>query len=168
MTADEASLKEYVEGLLKETREELVRADGKASLLFAASGVALGAILAGVINGKWAPGDLAGWATVVFGAGAAFYVGALCALGYSVWPRVRREDETRPADYFGDIVNYRRIENRPALRKALERGAENPERAISQLVTISVIVWKKYVGIRVALRLFAVSLALCAGAVLAG
>lgn len=159
---------EYAERILTETREELVRADGKASLLLAASGVVLGVALAAVVNGKWEPGDLASGATVVFAAGAGLYLVAICALGYAVWPRIRREDETRPADYFGDIINYKRPEHRPALRKALERGAENPERAISQLVTISVIVWKKYVGIRVALRLFTVSLLLCAGAVLLG
>lgn len=160
--------KAYAETLLEETREELTRADAKASLLFAASGVVAGAVLAGIINGKWAPGDLQPWATVTFAVGAGLYAAAVCCLGYAVWPRITHEEATRPAAYFGDIVNYRGSEKRQALRNALERGASNPERTISQLVILSGIVWRKYIGIRMALRCFAMSLSLCAVAVIAG
>jgi len=159
---------EYTELLLGETREELTRADSRAHLLFAASGVILGAILAGVINGNWRPGDLDTLATIAFGIGTALYVAAIGGLGYAIWPRVRHEEETRPADYFGDIVNYKGKEKRPALREAVKRGAANPDRATSQLLIVSLIVWKKYAGIRAALILFPLSLACCAGAVIFG
>src|SRR5262245_8921031 len=48
----------YLVDLLKEAREELARADSKAALLLAATGVAVGALLAGLIGGKWMPFSL--------------------------------------------------------------------------------------------------------------
>lgn len=165
---EEDQLQDYTDAVLKETREELVRADTKASLLFAASGVVLAAVLAGIINGEWTPGDLEAWATWVFAGGATAYAAAVVALGVAVWPRIQHEEPTRAADYFGDIVNYKGEEKRPALREALRRGAANTERSTSQLVIISGIVWTKYRGIQVAVACFGVSLAACATAVLLG
>jgi hypothetical protein len=51
---------ELPEALLEESREELGRADGKASILFAASGVVVSVLLAGAIARKWDPTEL-GW-----------------------------------------------------------------------------------------------------------
>lgn len=161
-------VREYTERLLAETREELARADSKAQLLFAASGVVLGAILASIANGNWGPGDLVPLATIVFAVGAAAYIIAIVALGTAVWPRIHHEEANKPADYYLDIVNYKGAQKRPALREALTRGAANGERATSQLVIISSIVVTKYNAIRTALVFFAVSLLLCGLAVLLG
>ena len=51
---DEAILL-YTTSLLSSAREEIDRADSKASILLAASGVATGALLAGLMAGNWTP-----------------------------------------------------------------------------------------------------------------
>src|SRR4051794_39744612 len=114
---------QYTAQLLAETREELTRADSKASLLFAAFGVVLGALLAGVISHKWQPADLAPVATVVFWFGAALAVGGVLGLGYAVWPRIVDEKADWPASYYGHIVAYG--SDREALRAALDKGVKS-------------------------------------------
>src|SRR3954452_18945096 len=91
---EEEKVQQYTEALLKETREELIRADAKASLLFAATGVVLAAVLTGIISGKWNPGDLKAGATGAFILGATAYAVAVISLGYAVWPRITHEEET--------------------------------------------------------------------------
>ena len=163
----EAALQAYIEGMLRETREELVRADNKASILFASGGVILGAILAGILSGDWQPDDLDRGATEVFWLGAAVYVGALIAVGYSIWPRLKHDEAQGAAFYFGDVREIGK-RSRSALREALKRGAETPERATEQLLVISDIVWKKMMGIRATLVLAPFGLTICAGAVIFG
>ncbi|MEA2676619.1 MAG: hypothetical protein QOJ81_760 [Chloroflexota bacterium] len=168
MSATDAEAKEYTERLLTETREELVRADTKASLLFAVSGVLLAAFLAGVINGEWTPGDLDKWATGVFALGAVLYLIAVVALGSAVWPRVTHKEAKRSADYFGDIVAYKGQASLESLKAALRRSAENADRPTSQLLIISGIVDTKYAGIRVAIGFFIASFSACTAAILLG
>lgn len=137
---------EYTAQLLAEAREELSRADAKASLLFAVIGVVFGALLAGLISQNWQPDDLAAGADVVFWFGTVLAVAGAVSLGFAVWPRITHTQPGGPASYFGDVVSYG--EDRDALRAALAAGAENGERNVEQLAVVSNIVWKKYVGIR--------------------
>jgi hypothetical protein len=157
---------EYSAQLLTETREELNRADSKASLLFAVFGVVLGALLAGLISHKWRPEDLAAGATVVFWAGTALAGIGAASLGFSVWPRIFREQPGGPASYYGDIVTYGK--DRARLRSALAEAATDDDRTVEQLAVVSHIVWRKYVGIRTALLLFLAAALMCAGAALLG
>jgi hypothetical protein len=53
-SAEDATLL-YATSLLSHAREEIDRADAKASILLAASGVGTGALLAGLIAGTWTP-----------------------------------------------------------------------------------------------------------------
>lgn len=152
----------YTGQLLTETREELGRADNKASLLFAVFGVVNGALLAGLIAHNWRPEDLATPATVVFWIGAGCAAAGAASLGFAVWPRTVRHQPGGPASYYGDIVTYGK--DRDALRSALAEAAEGDERTVEQLAVVSAIVWRKYAGIRCALRLFALAALLCAGA----
>lgn len=64
------AIENYAAKLLAETREEIVRADTKAEILFAACGVVVAAVLAGMITGDWSPEDLDRVATVVFWMGS--------------------------------------------------------------------------------------------------
>jgi hypothetical protein len=157
---------EYTRQILTETREELTRADSKASLLFAVFGVVLGALLAGLISQRWQPADLAAGATVVFWLGTALAALGAASLGWAVWPRVNHEQADGPASYFGDVVAYGA--DRAALRAGLAAGAASDERDVEQLAVISSIVWKKYAGIRLALRLFPAAAVLCAAAAIFG
>jgi hypothetical protein len=156
----------YTGQLLAETREELGRADNKASLLFAVFGVVNGALLAGLIAHNWRPEDLAAGATVVFWVGAACAAAGAAGLGFAVWPRITRKQPGGPASYYGDIVAYSKDRN--ALRAALAEGAEGTDRAVEQLAEISRTVWRKYQGIRFALVMFSVAAALCACVVIFG
>src|SRR4051812_15883694 len=123
--------RDYIAKLLAETREELTRADAKASILFAAFGVVVAVVLAGLVSGDWAPADLARLATVVFWVGTGLAVLAFVALGYTLWPRIEHEDLKEAVSYFGHVRAYRK-HDRAALRQALERGAQNDDRAIEQ------------------------------------
>lgn len=170
MSADEereAAVRAYIAGMLRETREELVRADNKASILLASGGVILGAILAGILSGDWQPANLDRGATEVFWLGAALFVGALIAVGYSIWPRLKHDEAQGAAFYFGDVREIGQ-RSRSALREALKRGAETPERATEQLLVISDTAWTKMMGIRTALVLAPLGLAICVGAVIFG
>jgi len=158
---------EYTERLLAETREELTRADAKASILFAAFGVVVAAVLAGIVSGDWAPADLAQLATVVFWLGTGAAVVSFVALAYTLWPRIEHEDLKVPISYFGHVRAYRKAD-RAALRQALERGSQNDDRTIEQLAVISDIVHAKFVGIRCAIVLFGVGSLLCTAAVIFG
>jgi uncharacterized MAPEG superfamily protein len=158
---------EYTRQLLKETREEIVRADTKITTLFASYGVVVVAVLAGIIGGDWKPADLADGATEVFIGGAAFAAVAFSALIVGLWPKTTHKHETGPANYFGDVLAYK---NKPddQLKTALELGARSNNRERKQLVIVSGIVQRKYTAVQVAIVTFAIALALCCGAVIFG
>jgi|KBSSwiStaDraftv2_1062776.scaffolds.fasta_scaffold737861_2 hypothetical protein len=148
--------------VLAATREELVRADAKATTLFATTGVAVGALLSGLLSGQWSPLRLqAGAPAWLWWAGAAATVAALTALAGAMYPRTRRSRaRTDVAAYFGDVVRIGRDE--------LDRALAVPDTAVvvDQVYEISVIVARKYALIKMALVLTALSVALFITAVL--
>ena len=77
---DESS--QHAAALHRETREELARADGKATTLLGVVGLILGALLAGIIAGNWSPNHLGCFEEMIFWLGA---VGAAAA-GAAVTP----------------------------------------------------------------------------------
>lgn len=157
--------KTYAAELLAETREEIGRADTKAAILFTAFGIAVAAVLAGLIAGDWSPKDLDRCATVVFwvGSGSAFL--SFLALGYALWPRIRPKKAKHPAGYFMQIHKY---DDLTALRTALKQSAESGDRTVQQLQVISDIAWRKFVGIRLAMLLYGFGVAACGVAVIFG
>jgi MFS family permease len=158
-------IKTYAAELLMETREEIVRADTKAAILFTAFGIAVAAVLAGLIAGNWSPKDLDRGATVVFwvGSGSAFV--SFLALGYALWPRIKHEKAEHPASYYLQIHKY---DDLNALRTALKQGAESGDRPVEQLKVMSDIAWSKFMGIRLAMLLYGFGIAACGGAVIFG
>jgi MFS family permease len=158
-------IKTYAAELLSETREEIVRADTKAAILFTAFGIAVSAVLGGMIAGDWSPKDLDRGATVVFwvGGGCAFV--SFLALGYALWPRMKHKNAEDPAGYYLDIHEY---DDLNALRTALKQSAEFGGRTVEQLRVTSDIAWSKFVGIRLAMLLYGFGIAACGGAVILG
>jgi Family of unknown function (DUF5706) len=148
---DEATLL-YAASLLDNAREEIDRADAKASILLAASGVVVGALLAGLIAGSWSPLKLqavvqwAWWLGLVESA-----IGIWC-LALAVYPRERKNDSGIP----GTVAYYRDVLAYPTtiqLVAALNRSAETTiDRIADQLRNVSWIVSSKYRLIRWGMR----------------
>ena len=139
----------FARQLLNETREELDRADRKAQILFAASGVGVSVVVAGIVAGDWSPLQLSAWALVAWGTGAGLVAIGLFVLGISIFPRIVHHDPGGKVAYFGHAASYPNIE---ALRAALEAAAAQPDdRTLDQLWIVSRIVVRKYRLIRWAL-----------------
>ena len=148
---DEATLL-YATSLLINAREEIDRADAKASILLAASAVVASALLAGLIAGSWTPLKLqamvqwAWWLGLVESA-----IGIWC-LAMAVYPRERKHASGIPGTvaYYGDVVAY---PTTAQLVAALNRSAEtNIERIADQLRQVSWIVSHKYRLLRWGMR----------------
>ncbi len=159
---DDPVRKDMVEALLKDTREELSRADGKAATLMSASGVVVSVLLAGAIAGKWDPTELGKW-QLLWWPGAATGVAGVVAFAVAVWPRVSHTEPKEELAYFGHVAQYKKVEN---LEAALtNKGAAIKDRTADQLLTVSKIVSAKYQYIRWGMRLLGAALLLCALAV---
>jgi hypothetical protein len=162
-SADDATLL-YATSLLDNAREEIDRADAKASILLAASGVATGALLAGLIAGTWTPLKLqvgiqwTWWTGVVEAA-----IGIGC-LALAVYPREHKNDSgiSWAVVYYGDVLAY---STTAQLVAALNRSAEtNIERIADQLRHVSWIADYKYRLIRWGMRILFLAVATIATA----
>jgi hypothetical protein len=158
---------EYTTQLLKETREEIVRADQKVTTLFASYGVIVVAVLAGIIGGDWKPADLATGATAIFVIGAVCAGSAFSALIIGLWPKTKHNQTTGPVNYFGDVIIYKKKPD-DQLKTALENGAKSNNRERNQLLIVSGIVQRKYRAVQVAIVTFAIAIVLCGGSVIFG
>jgi Family of unknown function (DUF5706) len=150
-SADQATLL-YAASLLGNAREEISRADAKASILLAASGVAAGALLAGLIAGSWTPAELRPAIQWAWWLGVAESAIGICCLAWAVYPRERKNDSGLPwtVVYYGDVVAYPTTAD---LVAALNRSAEtNIERIADQLRHVSWIVCHKYRLLRWGMR----------------
>lgn len=94
---DDNKSEEFVRELLAETRQELEKADLKATTLFAAFSVVAG--LAAVAYSAGVLGAL-DWTILP---GLVFLLGGATAVSLAVWPRVGRGTPGR-VDYFADVV----------------------------------------------------------------
>ena len=124
-------------------REEVDRADTKASLLLAASGVVVGALLAALLDGKWSPFGLDNRVEWLWWLGVAAAAGGLAALGAAVYPRTeRRVQQAKPLiAYYGDVASLETSRLEEALQNAVSAPREAP---LDQLRQISLIVRSKY------------------------
>lgn len=150
--------------LLDETREELEKADGKAQILLAASGVVIGVVLGGAIGGEWSPADLECSARVIWWIGvgsAAFGIGAL---GFAIFPRLLESDDAR-ITYFEDVLRHKDC---GTLTSALNVEAERGDRGVEQLLRLSRIAHRKYAAVQIAMGALLVAIALCSAAALFG
>jgi Pycsar effector protein len=148
---DEAILL-YATSLLSGAREEIDRADAKASILLAASGVAAGALAAGLAAGTWTPLKLQAAIQWAWWLGVVESAMGICCLALAVYPRERKNDSGVPRTvlYYGDVLAYHTTAQ---LVTALNRSAETKiDRIADQLRHVSWIVDHKYRLIRWGMR----------------
>jgi hypothetical protein len=167
---------EYREALLAETREELQKADNKASILLAASGIALSALLTAFAAGTWSPSHLAhrdaelwSWTSISLALIGLFFIGT------AVKPRLRSKETRKEAlHYFGDVhafwPRWYRSHGAAGLTtaradfdKALEAastGENLKKRLDDQIWFLGHIAFRKYRFVNVGLWFFAISILL--------
>lgn len=142
---------DFASQLLAEVREELSRADGKASILFAAATVVAAAIITGIVAGPWSPTDLRPFAQTLWWLGTLFVAAGLGFLGSAVYPRVRDPHESNRVTYFMHVLVHLEPND---LRRVLEVEARDPlSRSIHQLQALSPIVKRKYRDVAHSLKL---------------
>ncbi|MCB5911594.1 Pycsar system effector family protein [Streptomyces pinistramenti] len=150
-TPHEAQGVQTAERLLAEVRNEIGRADSKASVLIAAIGVCAGAVL----SGRWEAALTVGAGRVFGGAGSLAWVAAVGFLLFATFPRYRssRWRTGRPVTYFLDI----RLAARTGMLADALRGTEEDQMAglVTALDDASGIVAAKHRWIRTGLSCFA-------------
>lgn len=137
MTPDQA----YLRRLLEETREEVTRADTKASIVLAGAAVVVGVLLTGLVTGdvsiegdRWYIGALA-WVA------GGLLVGGVTVLGSAVYPRTG-DPHTGHARWFAEIERYK--DNDEALIQAVQTDHADGLRDLHQARKLAEIVGKKY------------------------
>jgi MFS family permease len=124
-----------------EAREELARADSKATTLLSVTGLIIGALLAGAIAGNWNPERLDNAVEWAFWVGLAAIGAAEGSLCLAVLPRVQHEKTKETLRYFGHVVQF---ESRAELAAALAAADDEEDRQIDQVYKLSEIVDRKY------------------------
>jgi hypothetical protein len=155
----------YLADLLEDTREELTRADYKAGLLLAATGVVVGALLAGLISRSWTPFELDARVSWLWWAGVSFAGLGMYSIASAVYPRIHRRGVPHPQSpaYFGDVAAY---DNVGAFRQAIEQVPNERERLIDQTFLLSHVVQRKYILLRRGLRCLLMAILACAASVI--
>ena len=155
----------YLQDLLRDTREDLALADSKAGLMLASSGVAVGALLAGLLGGTWTPVDLDARVQWIWWIGECSVAGGILSVATAVYPRARRRQLASPEfpTYYGDIA---RLDSVEALRTAIGATPDLELRLLDQVFVLARTVQTKYTLLRRGLWLFLLALIACTSAVL--
>lgn len=82
-----------------------LKADSKAQIPLAASGVVVGVVLSGAIGGEWGPSDLEMCAAVIWWIGVAGAASGVGGLGFAIFPRLLQSDGSR-ITYFEDVRRF--------------------------------------------------------------
>ncbi|MEU6791915.1 Pycsar system effector family protein [Nonomuraea wenchangensis] len=153
MTPEE---KAFAAHLLTETREELARADNKASILLGITGLVGGVLLSSTLAADWSPSRLGFAAQVVWWVSTVAGFTAVALLVSAVIPVTKRPSgPSEEPMYFGDVVHFSSNEQLVAALKSA--AVSSSTRVVDQLMTVSRIVSKKYRLIRSA----AIAIGIC-------
>lgn len=145
------------------TREELVRADAKATTLLSVVGLLLAALVAGAIADNWTPRELALIPELMFWAAIVAGVAGEADLLLAVLPHVEHDRSYTEARYFGHVVQ---MQDRAELRSCLDQADTELDQATDQIWWLSKIVDRKYAHVRRGMQLFAAGVGLAALALL--
>lgn len=171
----------FASELLEEGREELARADGKASILLGASSVVLGVLFTSIADGSWSPSDLDqhNLSEGIFCTGVGSALLGVILLTLAVLPRTRHQGDREELAYFGHVVHFResgvalrkstRKRNHAAAKKKLARAMVRAslrsfDRTVDQVWIISNIVHRKYKLIYWGLVSYGFAVVLCGAA----
>ncbi len=157
---------ELTRRMLAEAREEVTRADSKAQILLAATGVAVSVVTGAIIGGEWSPAELAGWACAAWWTGAVTVGGAVATLGHGIYPKLKRTGEDRLA-YFEDVYKLK-DDSLASVVGDINHEAQIGHRDVEQLRQLSRIAHHKYVAVQRAEWALAGATTLLLAAALAG
>jgi hypothetical protein len=149
----------YLTDLHSDTREELNRADSKASLLLAAMGVIVGVIVGGITSSHWSPLSMGTGEQALWWAGVAAAAASMFMFAASVYPRIsRRGPRASLPNYYGDVAGYADVE---AFRRGISQAPDAAERLIHQTYVLAKIVRSKYVLLQRGLLSLLVAIVAC-------
>lgn len=151
--------------LLDETREEVTRADAKATTLLSVNGILIAALLAAAIGGHFDPRSLWNDVEWLFWSGMTAILASEVLFCAAVFPRVWHPPSRGRPRYFGHVVEFASAD---ALRREFERSEDPAERTVDELIVLSRIVVRKYRFVAVAQVLTAVGVVANSVAVLVG
>lgn len=155
---------DYVRQVLDETREEVSRADTKASIVLAAAGVVVGILLTGFASGDVSLQDQRWYVGVLVWIAGVTLVAGVAVLGSAVYPRTKGA-EPGHARWFGEIAQFGGDEE--ALADAITAdSAAGQKRDVHQVRALAAIVRRKYMLTKVGMWLLGVGLALAGVAAL--
>jgi Family of unknown function (DUF5706) len=139
-----------LERMLFEAREDIGRADQKASILLAALGVGFAAVLGGQLAGNFNSSSLSPGSQILWWIGVAGAVASVAFSAAAVWPRYKTDDSPRYGiTYWGHIAAFEDLEQ---FEKALATQDTTSERRTRhQLWRVSGLVRLKYQLVRAAL-----------------
>lgn len=149
-----------VKDQLAETREEITRVDGKASILLAGTGVAVGVVVAGLIAGDLQIANLALIVVLLGGLAVVATLAGIGLLGAAIYPRCGKAEHGR-ARYFTEVAVY---DTPDELRMALATDGHVGDRLLHQLLGLSKAVATKYALLRWGIRLLGLGIVLATGA----
>ncbi|MFC4492918.1 Pycsar system effector family protein [Streptomyces ovatisporus] len=158
------------ERLLAELRQEVARADTKASVLAGAQGVTAAAAV-GFLGGEgWHPSSLSPAAQAVWWTGASCFLVSLCSLLLAVVPRYRSGSwqPGTPVTYFGDICSASRHGPQAVAAALIETERTPMPGLVASLMENSRIVAGKHWWIRSGLASITAAVVLLPAALLLG
>jgi hypothetical protein len=162
---DTALRLEYTRALVRETSDEIGRADSKAAMLLAGGGVLVGTGTSAAVADAARLSHLSAEVRITLWIAVIAVAVALVFLAMAAYPRTRNERRAQGAiAYFGDVM---RAPDLGALRAAIADSVSTHEELIAQkLFVLSRIVARKYLLIKLAFAAFSVALAAGAACVI--
>lgn len=142
--------------LLAHAREEVTRAEAKASFILAAGGIAAAALLPSLLASDWTPGSWTDSPTAkLWWVGSTLYALAIAILGRTLWPRTETStpDANQAPSYYRRIASY---SNHKDLAAALSK-VEPLDLVHEQLYEVSKVALAKYKLLKTALGLLGIA-----------
>jgi hypothetical protein len=144
--------------LLEETRSEVEKAEGKASILLAGGTLGVGTVTSVLLSGDVEFSDFGALTKFLFAATSVLMIGGLVLLGLSLVPRLN----VNPADapmlgYFGHVVRSGSLAD---FERLADGPADERARLTNQIWTLSVVTVRKYRYIAAAFYSFGIAIAL--------